>query len=139
MSILKVTHIGFWYELLLPYVCNCPSSGSYMSVNDFLYDWVRQVGWNNPNYKYIFNTTWTYLLSIQLLHIGVRRNNAEYIRAEHMTFHHCFTVLQEMLWFICMTGKHTVYGIVWSVSSYLILHLVWSFSNQSDFFLCSLS
>lgn len=86
MSILKVAHIGFWYELLLPYVRNRLSSGSPMSVNDFLYDWVRQVGWNNPNYKYIFNTTWTYLMGIQLLHIGVRRNNAEYIRAGHMTF-----------------------------------------------------
>lgn len=86
MSILKVAHIGFWYELLLPYVRNRLSSGSPMSVNDFLYDWVRQVGWNNPNYKNIFNTTWTYLMSIQLLHIGVRRNNAEYIRAGHMTF-----------------------------------------------------
>lgn len=86
MSILKVAHIGFWYELLLPHVRNRLSSGSPMSVNDFLYDWVRQVGWNNPNYKYIFNTTWTYLMGIQLLHIGVRRNNAEYIRAGHMTF-----------------------------------------------------
>lgn len=86
MSILKVAHIGFWYELLLPYVRNRLSSGSPMSVNDFMYDWVRRVGWNNPNYKYIFNTNWTYLMGIQLLHIVVRGNNAEYIRAGHMTF-----------------------------------------------------
>lgn len=86
MCILKVAHIGFWYKLLLPYVRDCLSSGSPMSVNDFLYVWVTQVGWNNPNYKYIFNTTWLYLICIQLLHIGVRRNNAEYIRVGHMTF-----------------------------------------------------
>lgn len=34
MSILKVAQIGFWYELLLPYVRNRLSSGSPMSVND---------------------------------------------------------------------------------------------------------
>lgn len=86
MSILKVAHLGFWYELLVPYVRSRLASGTPLSVNDFLYDWLVKVGWTQPNYRYIFNTTWTYLMGINLLHVGVRRNNAEYIRAGHMAF-----------------------------------------------------
>lgn len=86
MSILKVAHIGFWHELLVPYVRDRLASGSPLSVTDFLYEWVVQVGWKHPNHRYIFNTTWRYLMGIQLFHIGVRRNNAEYIREEHMAF-----------------------------------------------------
>ena len=81
MSILKVAHLGFWYELLVPYVHSRLASGTALSVNDFLYNWLVEVGWTQPNYRYIFNTTWTYLMGINLLHVGVRRNNAEYIRA----------------------------------------------------------
>ena len=86
MSILKLAHLGFWHELLVPYVRDRLASGSPLSVTDFLYEWVVQVGWKHPNYRYIFNTTWRYLMGIQLFHIGVRRSNAEYIREEHMAF-----------------------------------------------------
>lgn len=86
MSFLKVAHLGFWHELLVPYVRSRLAGGEEFSVNDFLYNWVVSVGWKNPNYRYIFNVTWTYLMAIQLLHVGVRRNNTEYIRAGHMAF-----------------------------------------------------
>lgn len=150
MCILKVAHIGFWYELLLPYVRDCFSSGSPMSVNDFLYVWVTQVGWNNPNYKYIFNTTWLYLMGIQLLHIGVRRNNAEYIRVGHMTFAPLFHRNCASKYALSdlhdRYSKHTVSCIVWSIHiclitiiSILIYTYVYfdSLSTILHFYMCS--
>lgn len=86
MSILKVAHIGLWKELLFPYIRDRLDSGSAMSVNDYLYDWMPNVGWKNATYRYIFGMTWTYLMALWVFRMGIRRNNAAYVRAGQMTF-----------------------------------------------------
>ena len=86
MSVLKVAHIGLWKELLIPYIRDRLDSGSAISVNDYLYDWMPNVGWKNATYGYIFGMTWTYLMALLVFRMGVRRNNAAYIRAGQMTF-----------------------------------------------------
>ena len=37
MSILRVAHVGLWQEMLIRYICERLSSGSSVSVNDYLY------------------------------------------------------------------------------------------------------
>ena len=86
MSILKVAHIGLWKELLIPYIRDRLDSGSAMSVNDYLYDWMPNVGWKNATYRYIFGMTWTYLMALWVFRMGIRRNNAAYVRAGQVTF-----------------------------------------------------
>ncbi|KAL9978125.1 hypothetical protein ACROYT_G015610 [Oculina patagonica] len=67
MSILKVAHLVLRHAVALHVVL------SYQCLTSF--DWVMSVGWKDLNYRYTFNVTWTYLMTIQLLHVGVRRNN----------------------------------------------------------------
>lgn len=86
MSILKVAHIGLWKELLIPYIRDRLDSGSAMSVNDYLYDWMPNVGWKNDTYRYIFGMTWMYLMALWVFRMGIRRNNAAYVRAGQITF-----------------------------------------------------
>lgn len=86
MSVLKVAHIGLWKELLIPYIRDRLSSGAAISVNDYLYKWIPEVGWNNATYRYIFGMTWTYLMSLHVFRMGVRRNNNAYVRAGQMSF-----------------------------------------------------
>lgn len=44
MSVLKDAHIGLWKEMLIPYVRDQLSSSSPLSVNDYLYEWMPEVG-----------------------------------------------------------------------------------------------
>ena len=86
MSVLKVALIGLWKELLIPYIRDRLSSGAAISVNDYLYKWIPEVGWNNATFRYIFGMTWTYLMSLHVFRMGVRRNNTAYVRAGQMSF-----------------------------------------------------
>ena len=53
MSILKVAHLGLWQEMLIRYVRDRLSSGSSLSVNDYLYRWLPINGERDPIYFYI--------------------------------------------------------------------------------------
>ena len=45
MSVLRVAHIGLWKEMLIPYIRDRHVSGSpEISVNDYLYKWMPEVG-----------------------------------------------------------------------------------------------
>lgn len=83
MSVLKVAHIGFWKELLIPYIQDI---GPSISVNNFLYQWLPNVGWKNATYSYIFGITWTYLTAIWVFRMDVRRSNAAYVKSGQMLF-----------------------------------------------------
>ena len=87
MSVLKVTLIALWKEMLIPYIRDRLASGSPdISVNDYLYKWIPEVGWNSATYKYIFGMTYNYLMALMVLRIVVRRNNSSYIRAWQLSF-----------------------------------------------------
>ena len=82
MSVLKVAHIGLWKEIR-----DRLASGSLeISVNDYLYKWMPEVSWNNATYKYIFGMTYTYLMALMVLRMGVGRNNTSYTRAGQLSF-----------------------------------------------------
>ena len=86
MSVLKVAHIGLWKEMLIPYVRDRLSSSSPLSVNDYLYEWMPEVGWKDATYSHIFVTSWNYLMALHVFRMGVRRNNASYVRAGQKVF-----------------------------------------------------
>lgn len=79
MSVLKVAHIGLWKEMLIPlipYVRDRLSSSSPLSVNDYLYEWMPEVGWKDATYSHIFVTSWNYFMALHVFRMGVhvRRN-----------------------------------------------------------------
>jgi len=86
MSVLKVAHIGLWKEMLIPYVRDRLSSSSPLSVNDYLYEWMPEVGWKDATYSHIFVTSWNYLMALNVFCMGVRRNNASCVRAGQKVF-----------------------------------------------------
>ena len=90
MSVLKVAHIGLWKEMLIPYIRDRLSSGSPISVNDYLYKWMPEVGWKSATYGYIFSMTWTYLIALMVLCMGVRWDNSSYVRAGQLAFQPLF-------------------------------------------------
>ena len=56
---LRVAHIGLWKEMLIPYIKDRLESGSpEISVNDYLYKWMPEVGWKSATYSYIFGMTY---------------------------------------------------------------------------------
>ena len=55
MSVLKVAHIRLWKEMLIPYVRDRLSSGSLLSVNDYLYEWMLKVGWKDATYSHMLS------------------------------------------------------------------------------------
>lgn len=78
MSVLKVAHIGLWKEKLIPYMRDRLASGSpEIPVNDYLY---------SATYKYIFGMTYTYLMALMVLRMGVRRDNSSYVRVGQLSF-----------------------------------------------------
>jgi len=86
MSVLKVAHLGLWQEMLIPYVRERLSEGLSVSVNDYLYTWLPENGKQDPTYFYMFEMTWTYLMGLQVFRMGVRRNNANYVKAGQVVF-----------------------------------------------------
>ncbi|XP_067021906.1 uncharacterized protein [Acropora muricata] len=86
MSVLKVAHIGLWKEMLIPYVRDRLSYGSPLSVNNYLYKWMPEVGWKDATYSHIFVTSWNYLMALHVFRMGVRRNNAFYVKAGQKEF-----------------------------------------------------
>lgn len=86
MFVLKVAHLGLWQEMLIPYVRERLSEGLSVSVNDYLYNWLPENGKKDPTYFYMFEMTWTYLMGLQVFRMGVRRNNANYVKAGHVVF-----------------------------------------------------
>lgn len=82
--------MGFWKELLIPYVRDRLDAKLPVSVSAYLYKWLPDVGWQNATYNYTFGMTWTYLMSIHVFHMGVRRNNSTYVRAGQMCFSSLF-------------------------------------------------
>lgn len=86
MSVLRVAHIGLWKEMLIPYIRDRLASGSEISVTDYLYNWMPEVGWKSATYSYIFGMTWTYLMALMVFRMGVRGNNSSYRRAGHFSF-----------------------------------------------------
>lgn len=91
MSVLKVAHIGLWKEMLIsliPYVRDRLSSSSPLSVNDYLYEWMPEVGWKDATYSHIFVISWNYLMALHVFRMGVRRNYmyASYVRAGQKVF-----------------------------------------------------
>ena len=73
--------------MLIPYIRDRLESGSpEISVNDYLYKWMPEVGWKSATYSYIFGMTYTYLMALMVLRMGVRRNNSSYIRAGQLSF-----------------------------------------------------
>ena len=67
--------------MLIPYIKDRLASGSpEICVNDYLYKWMPEVGWKSATYSY------TYLMALMVLRMGVRRNNSSYIRAGQLTF-----------------------------------------------------
>ena len=82
-----ITLIALWKEMLIPYIRDRLASGSPdISVNDYPYKWIPEVGWNSATYKYIFGMTYNYLMALMVLRIVVRRNNSSYIRAWQLSF-----------------------------------------------------
>ena len=78
---------------MIPYIRERLSSGSSVSVNDYLYTWLPKNGKKDPTYFYVFQMTWTYLIALQVFHMGVRRNNADYEKAGQTYLQHisiCF-------------------------------------------------
>lgn len=90
MSVLRVCYMGFWKELLIPYVRDRLDAKLPISVSDYLYKWLPEVGWQNATYKYIFGMTWTYLMAIHVFRMDVGRNNSTYVRAGQMCFSSLF-------------------------------------------------
>ena len=78
ISVLKVAHIGLWKEMLVPNVRDRLSSDSPLSGNDYLYEWMPEVG--DATYSHMFVTSWNYLMALHLFRMGVRRINASYVR-----------------------------------------------------------
>jgi len=79
MTMVNVLQQGGWSELILPYVRQRMAEGQEVSVNDFLYQWMVEV--KDPNSLYMFDQLWTYIGSIQVYHMGMRRNNHHYVNA----------------------------------------------------------
>ena len=51
MSVLRVCHMGLWKELLILYVRDRLEVKLPISVRDYLYKWLADVGWENATYK----------------------------------------------------------------------------------------
>ena len=81
MPILRVAPVGLWQEMPIPYIRERLSSGSSVSVNDYLYTWLPKNGKKDPTYFYRFQMSWNYLMALQVFHMRVRRNNADYVKA----------------------------------------------------------
>lgn len=90
MTILEILQKGLWSELLLPYVRERKVQGKALSVNDFLYDWMESV--KDVNYLFIFEQLWRYIGAIKVYHIGIRRNNYEYVSAGLLSFAPMFSI-----------------------------------------------
>lgn len=86
MFVLKVAHLGLWQEMLIPYVRERLSEGLSVSVDDYPYNWLPENGKKDPTYFYMFEMTWTYLMGLQVFRMGVRRNNANYVKAGQVVF-----------------------------------------------------
>ena len=86
LSVLKVAHIGLWKEMLIPYVRDRLSSNLPLSVNNYLYQWMPEVGWKDATYSHIFLNSWNYLMALHVSCMGVRRNNTSYVRAGQKVF-----------------------------------------------------
>ena len=91
MSVLKVAHIGLWKDMLIsliPYVRDRLSSSSPLSENDYLYEWMPEVGWKDATYSHIFVISWNYLMALHVFRMVVRRNYmyASYVRAGQKVF-----------------------------------------------------
>ena len=86
MSVLRVAHNRLWKEMLIPYVRDRLSSASPLSVNNYLYEWMLEVGWKDATYSHIFVTIWNYLMALHAFCMGVRINNAFYVKAGQNVF-----------------------------------------------------
>lgn len=84
MTMLNILQKGNWKELLTPYVRDRIHNNLPLSVNDYLYTWMPTV--RNSNYLYLFEQSWLYIRSIHLYHIGVRRNNSDYVNSGQTGF-----------------------------------------------------
>lgn len=90
MTIVEILQKGLWSELLVPYVRERKMQGKPLSVNDFLYDWMESV--QDPNYLFIFEQLWRFLGAIKVYHIGIRRNNYEYVSSGLLSFAPMFSI-----------------------------------------------
>ena len=84
MALLEILLKGGWCELLLPYIRERIQCKGELSINDYLYNWMPRVV--DPNYMYQFELLWRYIGAVQVYHMGIRRNNAEYFNAGMLAF-----------------------------------------------------
>lgn len=75
MTMVNILQRGGWCELLLPYVRQRMSE-------DFLYQWMRE----KNSTLYTCSTNWTYIGAIQVYHMGITRNNCNYVNAGQSKF-----------------------------------------------------
>lgn len=80
MFVLKVAYIGLWKEMFILYVRDRLSFSLLFFVNDYLYEWMFEVGWKDVIYSYIFVISWNYLMVFNVFCMGVRRNNVFCVR-----------------------------------------------------------
>ena len=90
MTMIEILQKGVWSELLVPYVRQRMAEGNPVSVTDFLYQWMETV--KDPNYLFLFEQLWRYIGAIKVYHIGIRRNNHDYVNAGLLAFSPMFNV-----------------------------------------------
>lgn len=74
-------------ELILPYVRKCIELGTTPDLNDF-YQYLSAV--KDPNYLFLKDIIFTYMLALFVFRAGVRRNNNKYLLAGRSKFTNLF-------------------------------------------------
>lgn len=80
MFVLRVVYNRLWKEMFILYVRDRFSFVLLFFVNNYLYEWMFEVGWKDVIYSYIFVIIWNYLMVFYVFRMGVRRNNVFYVK-----------------------------------------------------------
>lgn len=81
-----MAYLGPWREMLIPFVRERLSSRLFVYVNDHFYTCLPGNGQKDLTHFYMFQMTRTYLTGLQAFCMGVRRNNADYVKAGQAVF-----------------------------------------------------
>ena len=82
-QILMILLFGTSDELILPYVRNCKATNSVPTLHGF-YTFFQSS--QNPNYRFLFEAIFSYILALFVFRCGVRRNNKNFILAGKSKF-----------------------------------------------------
>ncbi|OWF50837.1 hypothetical protein KP79_PYT13799 [Mizuhopecten yessoensis] len=91
----EIALFGMADELLLPYFRERMAAGVGVSAADFMV-WMRDVV--NPNFLFIVEIIFTYLLSVYVFRAGIRRNNSSVIMSSRASFTDLFYGLNNTLY-----------------------------------------